>query len=193
VQSVLATAVAIWLIVTALDFLGLAAPTSGTLQAFILDTAEHTNQGGSAFERTSMNLAASIPMAFVNMLGRPFVTEAHNPMALVSALEMMAFWALVIRGRRQLRAVLWQWRQNRLLRFATLFSVLYVLMLGVTFQNLGIISRQRTLVMPALLLIVAAAGAPAIQRRRTKARYGRRIWSTATAASPSVAVTGTRS
>jgi hypothetical protein len=185
--------VAIWLIVAALDLLGLAAPNSETLQAFILETAENTNQGGSAIERSSTSPATAIPMAVVNILGRPFVTEAHNTMALVSALEMMVFWGLVMYSRRRLASVFWRWRSNRLLRFASLFSVLYVLMLGVTFQNLGIIARQRTLVMPALLLMVAAAAAPAVQPRRTKAMYGRRVWSTATAASPSVAVTSTRS
>jgi hypothetical protein len=173
-QAVLASALAVWLLVVAFDLLGLASADSDVLQAFVLDTAAQTNQGGSAFERAG-HLITALPMAFVNILCRPFVTEAHNPMALVSSLEMMAFWVLVIRNRRQLWSVLRSSRINRLLRFAIPFSLLYILMIGLTFQNFGIIARQRALVMPALLLVLAAA-VPAARTQRGKVTQFRRGW-----------------
>ena len=124
-QSVLASALAVWLLVVAFGLLGLASADSDVLEEFVLDTAQQTNQGGSAFERSG-SFATAVPMAFVNILGRPFVTEAHTPMALVSSLEMVAFWVIVIGNRRQLRSVLQSWRNNRLLRFVIPFSMLYV-------------------------------------------------------------------
>jgi hypothetical protein len=174
VQAVLASAMAIWLLIVAFDFLGLASADADVLQDFVLDTAAHTNQGGSAFEQTG-NLVTALPMAFVNILCRPFVTEAQNPMALVSSLEMVAFWVLVFANGRQLWLVLRSWRFNRLLRFAIPFSLLYILMIGLTFQNLGIIARQRALVMPALLLMLAAA-VPAARTQRSKVTPYRRVW-----------------
>jgi len=155
-QSLLVSVLGLALLVVALNTLGLTNPGSETFETFVLDAAARTNQGGGAFERAD-STAVAIPMAFISILCRPFITEAHNPMALVSSLEMMAFWMLVIYRRRQLWSGLRSWRTNRLMRFVIPFSLLYVLMIGLTFQNLGIIARQRTLVMPALLLLLAGA------------------------------------
>lgn len=113
-------------------------------------------------------------MALVNILGRPFLTEANSPLALVSSLEMMLFWGLVFHHRQGLRSVLRSWLSNRLLRFAIPFTLLYVLMLGITFQNAGIIARQRVLVMPALLSVLAMAQAP--RTSRTRVGPSRRVW-----------------
>ena len=143
---------------------------------------QQTNQGGSSFDRGDM--ATAIPMAFVNILFRPFITEANSPMALVSSLEMLVFWALALRNVFHLKSMLQGWRGNRLLRFAVPFALLYVLMIGLTFQNFGIIARQRTLVMPALLLLFAAA--PAAGARRVIVTRPRPAWRSA-ATSPSLA------
>ena len=170
VQTMLASAVALWVVISSLDLLGLGGANLDTMEAFIVHTAGQTNQGGSAFEKASM--ATAIPMAFVTMLCRPLITEANSAMALVSSLEMMVFWVLVFRYGRSLPSLLRLWQSNRLLRFAIPFTLLYVLMLGITFQNLGIIARQRALVMPALLLLLAmsqahrASYAPVPQSRR---------------------------
>jgi len=181
-QSVLASALAIWLLVVALDLLGLAGADFDGLQAFVSDTARRTNQGGSAFARGG-SLAAAIPMAFVNILCRPFVTEVHNPMALVSSLEMMAFWALAIRFRRRLWSVLRSWRTSRLLRLVIPFALFYILMIGISFQNLGIIARQRALVMPALLLVLAEVSAAQTRRVAVASpQRRRRLWNTPTPA-----------
>jgi hypothetical protein len=67
------------------------------------------------------------------------------------------------------------------MRFAIPFSILYVLMIGLTFQNLGIIARQRTLVMPALLIVIAAI--PAARTTLTRAVQTRRLWNSRPAAS----------
>jgi hypothetical protein len=174
VQSVAASALALYLVTVAFQFLGLSADPE-SLQTFLLDTAEQTNQGGSSFERSS-SLAIAIPMAFVNILLRPFITEAGNPMALTSSLEMMALWAVIIFNRRQIRAALCFWRTNRLLRFTIPFALLYVLMIGLAFQNLGIIARQRTLVMPAIMVMMATVPVAA-RARRVAARQPRRAWS----------------
>ncbi len=162
VQSLAASAVALWLMTSALDLMGLGGADLDAVQAFVVQAGQQTNQGGSSFDRGDM--ATAIPMAFVNILFRPFITEANSPMALVSSLEMLLFWALAIRNVFHLKSMLQGWRGNRLLRFAVPFALLYVLMIGLTFQNFGIIARQRALVMPALLLLFAAAPAAGVRR-----------------------------
>jgi hypothetical protein len=103
-------------------------------------------------------------------------------MALVSSLEMMTLWALVICNHRNLKAGLQTWRNNRLMRFAIPFSILYVLMIGLTFQNFGIIARQRTLVMPAVLIVIAAI--PAARTTFAKAVHSRRLWNSRRSPAP---------
>jgi hypothetical protein len=172
IQTVLASAVALWVVISSLDLLGLGGANLDTMQDFVVHTAGQTNQGGSSFEGSGM--VTAVPMAFFNILCRPFVTEANNLLALVSSLEMMAFWLLVFLYGRGLRSALRSWQSNRLLRFAIPFAFLYVLMLGMTFQNFGIIARQRALVMPALLSVLAMARAP--RTSGAPVRPNRRIW-----------------
>jgi hypothetical protein len=169
---VVLSAAALWLVASSLELLGLGDASLDSMQAFVAQTAAQTNQGGSAIDQSGP--VTAIPMAFINILCRPFITEANSLMALVSSLEMMAFWALVLRNLPNLPSVLRAWQVNRLLRFVLPFVVLYILMLGLTFQNLGIIARQRALVMPALLVVVAAS--TAVRRTRTSAPAMRRVW-----------------
>ena len=173
VQSIVASAAALWVVISALNLLGLGSANLDTMQEFVNHAGGQTNQGGSAFERAGM--AASVPMAFFNILCRPFITEVNSPLALVSSLEMIVFWLLVFRNGRNLRSALQSWQSNRLLRFSIPFALLYVVMLGLTFQNSGIIARQRALVMPALLSILAIAPAAA-RTSGVRVRQYRRAW-----------------
>ena len=95
----------------------------------------------------------------VNVLFRPFIWEAHNVTALVSALEVMLIWGLVWRRRSRLRGALSMWRRHRMLRFAIPFVLLYVVALGMNLSNLGLVARQRVLVFPLLFLVVEAGSA----------------------------------
>jgi len=172
IQAGLTSALALWVVTSSLDLLGLGGADLDTMQSFVAHAAGQTNQGGSAFQEVVGGLA--VPMAFVNILARPFITEANSTLALASALEMMLFWLLVFYYGRNLRSVMRTWQSNRLLRFSVPFALLYVLMLGMTFQNAGIIARQRALVMPALLSVLAMAHAPRVSR--TRVRSDRRVW-----------------
>ena len=73
---------------------------------------------------------------------------------LVSALEGLVLIGLVIWRRRQIWNSLRNARRNRLIGFSITFLVLYATMLGFAIANLGIIARQRVLVLPMLLLLL---------------------------------------
>lgn len=125
------------------------------VQEFMEHRATLTVTGGSAIEGSGG--LVDIPMAFVNILVRPFPWEAHHVLALSSSLEMVVFWFLVWRRRAVLRQALVGWRENRLLTFSLVFALGYVLMIGMVFHNLGIIARQRVLVFPFLFVLLEAA------------------------------------
>ncbi len=115
--------------------------------------AARTAKGGSAIAR-STGLAA-IPMALVNSLMRPFPWEAHHVFALFASLEVWAFWTYLMLRRKALRAALMGWRQDRMLRFSLPVGLLLAFFYGLAMSNMGIIARQRVVILPFLFVLVA--------------------------------------
>ncbi len=85
-RNVLVAILALVVAVTALQRLGIDQVDVESVQEFMSHRAQLTATGGSEILPSGGWLA--IPMAFVNILMRPFPWEAHNAMALVSALEV---------------------------------------------------------------------------------------------------------
>ncbi|MBM4362309.1 MAG: hypothetical protein FJ104_06485, partial [Deltaproteobacteria bacterium] len=105
--------------------------------------AGQTETGGSQIERAA-GLAA-LPMAFVNVLMRPFPGEG-GALGLFSALEIWALWVLVVSRRRGVAAGLRGWRESRIFALAAPAAVSLTLLYGIGFANMGIIVRQRAAV-----------------------------------------------
>lgn len=177
VRNVLVALLALVIAITALQRLGVDEVDVESVQEFMSQRAQLTATGGSEILPSGGWLA--VPMAFVNILMRPFPWEAHNAMALVSALEIVVLWFFVWRRRRTIWIALRRWNRNRLLSFALPFAILYVLMIGLVFFNLGIIARQRVLVMPFLLLLLEARPLSAARLRALRRRRRARLRDTA--------------
>ncbi|MFP3938684.1 MAG: hypothetical protein ACLF0P_00105 [Thermoanaerobaculia bacterium] len=139
------------------------------VQEYIDHRSDFTVRGGSQLEGVPSGPAA-IPMAFVNIWMRPFLWEAHNVMALISAVELSLLWILAWRYRRRLRQALAGWWSDRLLAFAVPLLFGYTTMIGLTFANMGIIARQRSPIFPFIMLLFLGGG---------RALLARRQWSTA--------------
>lgn len=137
------------------------------MQEFVENRSEQTLQGGSNIGAAPLGVSG-VPIAFVNVWMRPFLWEAHNATAAFAALEIAVFWVLVWQRRRTVLFALRHWRRHPLLRFAIPFLVLYTLMIGIVFGNLGIIARQRAPIFPFLLMILAAAPRHQTVRRPTE-------------------------
>jgi hypothetical protein len=140
------------------------------LQEYVDVNASRNDEGGSSVEGIGSD-PSGIPMAMLNVIARPFIWEAHTMNALVSALEIMLMWGLILLRRKQLMAALRHWRTDRMLRFAIPLALIYIIALGMNLSNLGLVARQRTLVLPFIFLIVEAGGA--YLRTRPAARPGR--------------------
>lgn len=128
------------------------------VQEFITYRTGQTLEGGSAIGQGPGGVLA-IPGAFVNIWLRPFLWDAHNTMALLSALEVMLLWTLAVTRRHAILFSLRHWRRDRLLAFGLPLLAGYTLMIGLTFANLGIIARQRSPLFPFIFLLFTAAGA----------------------------------
>ena len=119
-------------------------------------TAERTEVGGSAFETQAVSSPLDLPAATVTVLYRPFLFEANNLAALISALEGTALLVLTaVAGR-------WLWRagpamaRSPLAAYCGAFSLAFVIAFS-NVGNAGILARQRVQMFPLLLLLVAAA------------------------------------
>lgn len=139
------------------------------MKEFVEFRAGQTLQGGSSIGGVPLGVAG-IPMAFVNVWMRPFPWEAHNATAAFASLEILAFWFLVWQRRRAVGFAIRNWRRHRLLRFGLPFLLLYTLMIGVAFGNLGIIARQRAPIFPFMLMLLAAAPAAVTAAKTVRLR-----------------------
>jgi hypothetical protein len=131
--------------------------------------------GTTSVEAVGTGLAA-IPMAIANILFRPFPFESASPTILLASAELWGLWAVAFVKRRNIVAALRDWRSNRLLTFALVFTLVYSAALGMLVVNLGIIARQRIVLFPLIFILFEAR--PVLQtttKRTTRVMRGRRL------------------
>jgi hypothetical protein len=125
----------------------------------VLDqTTERTTRGDSSFAVPSAGFSpARLPWATVTILFRPFLFEAHNAQAAITALESTILLGLTIsRGRPILRAVR-SFRRLPYVTFIVVYAVLFVLVFS-SIANFGILARERTQLLPFFLVLLAVPG-----------------------------------
>ncbi len=123
----------------------------------VLDrTTDQSSTGGSEFESTRPTSPTEYPYAFLSVMFRPFPWEASNAQALVAAAEGFTILLITISSCR--------WRvlagcRARSCRSRTSCSrVSYTLMFVFAFSavsNFGILTRQRTQVLPLFIVVLA--------------------------------------
>lgn len=149
----------------------------------IAEEAAHLQQvgarvsGGSSFEGVGVASPDEglpvylFPLALVASLGRPFLPEAHNALALVTSLEitfllsvlLLGLWRLG--GRGYLRACF----SSGVVMFLSVFVLVVGVGVGLTTTNMGTLSRYRAPMLPFYGSIVVVIYALARSTRRTRA------------------------
>lgn len=114
-----------------------------------------TSTGGSMIGSSSGGTA--VAMALVNSLMRPFPWEAHHIFALFASIEVWALWTYLWARRRTFGPVLRRWRSDRLLRVGVPVGLLLAFFYGLAMSNLGIIARQRVVILPFLFMLIAVS------------------------------------
>lgn len=113
-----------------------------------------TETGGSAFTPVPLSDPLGVPMAFITMLFRPFLWEAHGAPMLLQSLEGLLMAWLFWRYRSSLRQLPRLMRENPYVTFAVVFVIAFTLAFA-GFGNFGILARQRTLMLPFVLVVLA--------------------------------------
>jgi hypothetical protein len=135
----------------------------GGVTEVLAQTAERTMIGGSSVEVSAPNSLASYPAALISVLMRPFLFEASSLLALLSAVESTGIAAWLAWRHRAFTELSRRFFDVAYVRF----SLIFLLGFGFAWSaigNLGILVRQRTQVLPFLLILLAVA--PAENRHR---------------------------
>lgn len=136
------------------EFLGIEDLSTQSVVGTIDWASEQTSTGGSAFTPVPLSNPLGVPAAIVTMLVRPFPWEANGVTALVQSLEGLALIALIVANRKRIKQLPRLLRQNPFVMFAVVYSLAFILAFS-GFSNFGILARQRTLMLPAFLVLLA--------------------------------------
>ena len=119
------------------------------------EITERTLQGGSEFvPHPIVESPSEAPIAAFTVLYRPLITEAHNPPALLAALETSLLLLLTIVRLPWGFAALGSLRRQPYLAFAAVYVGLSIVALSIL-ANFGILARQRSLLLPLFLAFLA--------------------------------------
>ncbi len=128
-------------------------PAAGSVTG-VLDTASSiTAQGGSEFEATSVSSITDLPMATVSVLFRPFLWEATSPVKAIAGLETALLLVLTIASWKRLRTLPSVLRHNRYVVYVAVFALVSIVGFS-RVGNEGILARQRTQFLPAVLVLL---------------------------------------
>jgi hypothetical protein len=133
---------------------------------------EQTAKGGSAVAGTAVRSPADIPSAVMRVVFRPLPTDAHNAQSLANSLvEGTLLLALFVwRGPAIIKRLVRMWRDPYVL-----FSLVYTA--GFIYGhsailNLGIMARQRSQVIPFVLVLLVALGFSPSARDEERTGFG---------------------
>lgn len=134
------------------------------VESYVEARGSSSAYGGSAVDVTG-------PISgIVNVLFRPFLWEARSIPSIISALELAFFWFLVVWKRESVAQFVREHRKTRLFWFAGLFVLSYVILIGMTMGNLGLIARQRVHLFPFILMFICGISRMKVGRGTSHAR-----------------------
>jgi hypothetical protein len=148
-----------FLTVVARGFLGLSDVSANGMQEYARARGEGNAVGGSAVEIQAAPGVAGALLAFprgaVRVLFEPFPWEVHNFSAGMAAVENLFILWFVLSHARRLRKLFRRIVREPFLLFSSLLACALLLMFSFT-PNLGLLSRQRTQLLPFLFVPLVA-------------------------------------
>jgi hypothetical protein len=127
--------------------------------------SNQTAEGGSAFTPSDPQQPVGYAIAGVTILVRPFLYEAHGTDQLGVALEGLGLIVLAACSWRRLVTIPRRLRSDPYVTMAIVYILLFIFALG-TVSNFGILSRQRSQVMPFVFVLLCVP--PLVAKARGK-------------------------
>lgn len=110
--------------------------------------------GGSAFTPVPLTNPLGVPAAIVTLLVRPFPWEANGVAMLAQSVEGLALIVLFVKFRSRLMRAPRLMIKNPFVAFAAIYSLEFILAFS-GFANFGLLARQRTLMLPLFVVLLA--------------------------------------
>jgi len=125
---------------------------SGSVTSILGETTRRTAQARSSFTPPTVDGPQTWPYAALRTLTRPLPFEARTAFQLVSAAEMTVLVGLCLVSGRRMLALPRTIARSPFVAFA-LMSAFAAGLAYSSFANLGVLTRQKALILPLLLLI----------------------------------------
>ncbi|KGN29043.1 hypothetical protein N798_15635 [Knoellia flava TL1] len=143
------------------SFLGIDDLSLQAVSDTVDSASEQASEGGtSTFDPTPISSPVDIPGAVATVLLRPFPWEANNAQMLVQSLEGLLLLALAVHAWPQLRRLSSVLRRTPYVTFALTYTAAFIWAFS-GFGNFGILARQRVLMIPFFLILLAL---PSVER-----------------------------
>jgi hypothetical protein len=138
----------------AADFLGIKDLSASSVETALNNQAKK-NQSGSNYDTGGDYLSpTNLPRGIVTVLIRPFPWETTSAFQLLASLESVLVAGLIIVRFSSVRRAFVRARGTPFLLFCWVLTFLYSATFA-SFSNFGLLVRQRSLVLPALFVLVA--------------------------------------
>ncbi|NNF63665.1 MAG: hypothetical protein HKN07_05335 [Acidimicrobiia bacterium] len=139
---------------------------------FLQTLESTTSTGGSQVEGEPIRSPADVPEGTLRVLFRPLPNEADNAQALAASLESAVLLLLtILRAPAMVREFIHS-RRRPYFAYAVVYTAGFVVAFS-TFLNLGLLARQRSQVLPFLLILLIAPGGDAAEERIRKRKERR--------------------
>jgi hypothetical protein len=136
-------------------FLGISSLSLSSIQSELDATTASTSEGGSQFQHGTNSLSPlSWPMDAVTVFLRPFPWEIEGSLQILASLESLTLAVLLVVRFKSLRTALARSRESPFLMLCWVLTGLYAVSFA-SFANFGLLVRERSLVLPALLVLVS--------------------------------------
>jgi hypothetical protein len=118
------------------------------------DASAQSADGGSVFSPVVVNNPIQFPLAAATVLYRPLPFEAHSPQEMLTAFEGLVLVGLTIRGLPRILRTLRRGRDLPYVLYCLGAIIVFVYAFS-GFSNFGILARERAVIQPLFLVILA--------------------------------------
>ena len=121
----------------------------------------------SALEPTPLSLLKNMPLALFSGFFRPFITEVHNPLQVISAIENLILLFLFVSALSGAKKIITT-RYRMLLFSIAAYSIMLCIFLALSTPNFGTLSRYRVSFLPFLVFLLTIENPLVIKLVRSK-------------------------
>jgi hypothetical protein len=116
--------------------------------AFLAETGGSSIPDVAPLSPTLGSMVRMVPVAFVNVLGRPFLWECKDFLQVLASFEILSFLVLIVTSLSLKKEAIKS--PNPLIHFIVAYSITNLLLVGLLVSNIGTIARYRAIALGIL-------------------------------------------